>query len=179
MKKNICITGLLNKYCENISQLLAQELEVFFADVIKFVQFDIVDISSTIDICGINYYKGLVSKKLKELSKYEDVVIFANYYLLQYQECKNVFENDLITVYLDVGENQFNKLLIDENLSDLESKIEKGAYKVRNKAFAKKCDIVVKCAGLNDAQVVDKIKKAVIEYISKGVKNGIRRKNSK
>ena len=181
MKKNICITGLLNKYSENIAEMLAKELEVFFANVIKFVQFDSIDISNTIEICGIEYYRKIVSKKLKELSKYDSVIIFANYYLLQYQETKEVFERDLLTVYLDVGDRDFENKIKLEDLSELETKIERGAYKVRNKFFSKKCDILVKCNGLNDREVVEKIKNAIVEYFAKGVekKNGSKRKNSK
>ena len=93
MKKNICITGLLTKYSENITEQFAKEMESFYANVLKLVQFDIVDISNTIELCGVLYYKELVGKKLKELSKFNDVVIFCNYYFVQAKELRKIFEN--------------------------------------------------------------------------------------
>ena len=66
MKNTICVTGLAGKYSEKIAQILADELKSFYANIIKMLEFDIVDIKNTIMVCGINYYKDLVSKKLKE-----------------------------------------------------------------------------------------------------------------
>ena len=166
MKKNICITGLLSGYSEHIAELLAKDLDVFFADVLKMVQFDIVDVSNTIELCGVDYYKELISKKLRELSKFDDVIIFCQYYYLQYSTCKKMFRKNLITVYLDLDEQDFNKKIQKEKLTQLEAKLEKGAYKVRNKFFAKNCDIVIKCSQKDDIEVVELIKNALLLYYS-------------
>ena len=166
MKKNICITGLLNDFSEHIAENLAKDLDVFFANVLKFVQFDIVDISNTIEVCGVDYYKKLISKKLKELSKYDDVIIFCNYYFYNYPECKSILKEKLITIYLDPGEIEFNKRLENEKISDLEAKIEKGSYKVRNKYFVKNCDILIDCSQKTEEQIVNIIKDKLIKYFS-------------
>ena len=180
MKKNICITGLLDNYSESITLKLAGELGVFFANVFKLIQFDIVDVSSTIEICGLDYYKVLVAKKLKELSKFDDVIVYSNYYYLQYRECRDIVKNNLITVYLDFGEENFERLLKLEKMTELESKLARGTYKIKNKYFLKNSDIIIKCVDININNIVDQIKKSLIEYFKIGErKNAKRPKNRK
>ncbi len=179
MKNNICVTGLLSKYTENIAKQLSQALETNFANLISMVEFDIVDISNTINVCGLDYYKDIVAKKLKELATFENTTIFANYYLLQYDNCKSIFRNKLLTIYIDAGEKYYDNRLKEENLSELEAKLEKGTYKVRNKFFSKQCDIIVRTKDKSDKEIVEMIIKQVFKFYSKEVKNNEnRRKNS-
>ena len=119
----------------------------------------------------------MISKKLKELSKFDDVVIFCNYYFYNYPECKQIFKEHLITIYLDTGEDNFNKKLKNEKMSDLEAKIEKGSYKVRNKYFVKHSDIIINCSNKDDAQIIEAIKEELIIYFSK--KAGKKHENRK
>ena len=100
--------------------------------------------------------------------------------MLQYDECKNIVKNDLLTIYIDVGEKLYNEKLKDENLTELEIKIEKGAYKVRNKYFSKNADIVIKAKDKTQTQIIQNIIKTVFKYYSKEVKkNEARKKSSK
>ena len=76
MKKNICVTGLLSNYVEDITKELADDFDLFYANVVKMLEFDIIDIHNTISICGLEYYKKLLFKKIKELSTYDNTLIF-------------------------------------------------------------------------------------------------------
>ncbi|MBE5735263.1 MAG: hypothetical protein E7361_02330 [Clostridiales bacterium] len=180
MKNSICITGLLSQYTENLTKEVSIALGTNFASLSSMIEFDLVDVSETINVCGIDYYKGIVSKKLKELSSFDNTTIYANYYMLQYDVCRNIVKNDLLTIYIDVGEKLYNKKLQDENLTELEMKLEKGAYKVRNKYFSKNADIVIKAKDKTQAQIIENIIKTVFKYYSKEVKkNEARKKSSK
>lgn len=163
MKSNICITGLLNNYSSNVAKKLADDLELFFADIIKMIEFDIIDIGTTINILGMEYYKKLLNKKLKEVSMYENTVTYLNYYVLNYDNCKENLKNYL-TIYLQVDEEFYNRELLNEDKTQLENKLEKGMFALRNKHFASKCDIVINCIGKNEKQIVREIRKKIIDY---------------
>ena len=115
MKNNICITGLLSKYAEEVAKEVSVALDTNFANLMSMVEFDIVDVSNTINVCGLDYYKEIVAKKLKDLATFENTTIFSQYYLLQYETCKSIFKNKLLTIYLDVGEKFYDEKLKDEN----------------------------------------------------------------
>ncbi len=167
MKNCICITGLAGKFTENITKKLAKELDLYYANVINMLEFDIIDIRNTINICGLDYYKKLVAKKLKELTTYENDIVYLNYYILQYSECRPVIREKFITIYLDLPEQRYAKLIEDENLTELEAKLEKGVYKPRNKHFSSICDIIVKCKNKSETDIVNSIKKEIINYYKK------------
>ncbi len=167
MDKNICITGLLNKYSTHIAEILAKSLDVFFADLIKLVEFDIINIKDTIEICGLDYYQNLLYKKLKELSTYDGIIAYVNYYLLNYENFRELFSDKFVTIFLLVDEEFYNQKLTEESKTDLEIKLERNMYDIRNKIYANKCDIVVDCRGLDDTAVLEKIKTSLIEYYRK------------
>ncbi len=178
MKNNICITGLLSKYTEEIAIDLAVALDTNYASLVSMVEFDIVDISDTINVCGLDYYKNIVAKKLKELASFTSTTIFANYYMLQYEGCKKTLKEDLLTIFLDTGEKVYAEKIKNENLTDLEAKLEKGAYKVRTKYFSKNADIVAKVKGKTKEEIIQNIIKQVFRYYSKEVKKNENRKKS-
>lgn len=164
--KNICITGLLNNYTVDITKKLSDSMEMFFADIIKMVEFDIIDIGSTINILGLDYYKKLLYKKLREVSTFENTITYINYYIMNYDECKDILK-DYITVYLEVDEKFYDKNLIDENKTELEVKLEKKVFKLRNTHFSKQCDIVIKCLNKTDEQIVAEIKNKILGFCAK------------
>jgi len=155
MKSTICITGLANNYSERITQLLADKLGLFYANIIKMLEFDIVDISSTIKICGMAYYKDLIAKKLKEVSTFDNTIAYLNYYVLQYDTCVDLFKKKFLTIYLQVSEKDYSKYLKDDNVSELEYKLERSIFKPRDKYFSSKCDIIIKCKNKTDDEVVE------------------------
>ncbi len=170
MKSTICITGLADNYSERITQLMADELNLFYANIIKMLEFDIVDISKTIKICGMNYYKELIAKKLKEVSTFDNTIAYLNYYVLQYDTCIEIFKKKYITIYLQVSEKEYSNFLKDDNVTELEYKLEKSVFKPRDKYFSSKCDIVVKCKNRTEKEVVELIKKELRKYIEKAGK---------
>ena len=179
MKKNICVTGLLSNYVEDITKELADDFDLFYANVVKMLEFDIIDIHNTISICGLEYYKKLLFKKIKELSTYDNTLIFLNNYILQYPECKKYIQDNYVTVYLEFSEKKYYELIKNENLTELEEKLEKGVFKPRNKHFASLCDIRIKCKNKDKKGIIDSISKSLIKYYNKERKNEYSKKSSK
>ena len=168
MEKNICIIGLLNNYTSKIANDLSKELDCYYANISKLVEFDIVDVSNTIEICGLDYYKQLVVKKIKEVSEYENTIASVEYYMLQYDNAMLYF-NNFITIYLSIDEDNYNSKISKENLTELEQKLEKGVYQQRDIFYKQKCKIVVDCNNKTDEEIVQSIIASYKEFIAKGV----------
>ena len=90
-----------------------------------------------------------------------------NYYLLNYENFRELFSDKFVTIFLLVDEEFYNQKLTEESKTDLEIKLERNMYDIRNKIYANKCDIVVDCRGLDDTAVLEKIKISLIEYYRK------------
>ena len=55
MADNIVVFGLNNNYVKTIGKMLADELEMFFADVLDLLKFDFIDLVQANNIVGKDY----------------------------------------------------------------------------------------------------------------------------
>lgn len=164
MKNSICIVGLINDFTKKIAKALADELEMFYADVNELLQFDLIDINEAQKKSGKNYILKLETSKVKTVSTYENTVFTLNYSsLINNNNYEYVKENSLI-IYLKLGEKTFLKVLENQNLTKNQKHLQAVVFKDRDKLCNKICDIKISVRSLDEKVIIKNLIYALQEY---------------
>ena len=160
MVSNITIFGLNNMYAKVVGKQLADELDMFFADVMELLTFDFINLAEAENVVGRDYILKKERSKIRTLSTYENTVICCDYRSLNTIANYNNLKSNSIMIYLKLNEKSLNKInsnFKDESNFDLFSDVRMGL--LENKAHIT-CDV----SNLNVEQTVNLIIKSVQFY---------------
>lgn len=165
MKTNIFLLGLSSSHTKMVAYALSLHLEMFYADVNDLLKFDLTDIGSVIDKCGVEYVEKLETKQVRNVANFQNTVYtmtFATFYA-------NIGEPSIkersIVVFLDLPK-QYCKSNTNEALHQIDDLL----YKDRRAICREYADIQVKCTSLSEQKIV----KAICEKLEKAYTGGER-----
>ncbi len=166
MKTNITIISLLSSYSKEISQAIADKLEMYFVDVQGLMEFNLVNDEEVIKLCGVDYLNKLQSKAIDEVSGYDNAVISVDYkFVTNKKNVKNLKLRSSI-VYLAINEKIYQKLFDNykkpENETD--ALVELAVFSEHDEYAKEIADIVIPVDKANDKGIVKKIIKTIEKY---------------
>lgn len=156
MKQNICIIGLSNSYTAKISKYVSDSFEMFFADVMELVKFELMDVEHARVICGDDYVHKVERSKVKMVSTFENTLFTMDYSLLNDENSLNVVKENSYVIYLKLSKENLQKVVKFDNKISGESLIY-DVYEFRDKLCTKYADFVVDCNDLTPKEIVQKI----------------------
>lgn len=163
VKKNITIVGLPIKLVKNVSKLLAEALDMFYADINELLEYE-VDLPKAEKLVGKNYVKKLEGKTVKTVSSFENTVVNARFSTLTNKSNHLILQEKTLIVYLKFSSKLFNEALKGEELTKSKLKIEQEMFEVRDKTMSELAEVVVNAKNIKQKDLVKQIMKEVSKY---------------
>lgn len=164
MKKSICIFGLAGGFSKNVAQRLAGKLQMNFACVEDLIEFDIISSNEVKKLCGADYLKKLERKKVKEVTTYDNTLIYLRFPLLNDEVNMKQLSENCVLVYLALSKDSFEKKIRRDKLGKLERILSLGVFKERSELLKKYADIVVDCTNTLPEKSSTRVKNAIFKY---------------
>ena len=130
-KQSILIVCLNDKIGQEISIVLADKLNMLFANSKEIVNYEVFDSKSVIEKCGLEYFEKKELKSLKHISNYENAVVCVDYdYFTKGEE---FFKKTCNFVFVRIKKKQLED---DDTINMI-------AFEERDKELENKCEFVV------------------------------------
>ena len=107
MKNNLCIIGLTTSFTKRILNALATKLDMLYADVNEMLEFDLIDVVEAREKTSASYIDGLETKKIKELSTFDNVIVGMDYQTFMKGNNSQVALNNYYVLFLNLNEPTF------------------------------------------------------------------------
>lgn len=164
-KLNICIVGLAKDLTDEVCSKLSTELELYYANVQKILEFELFDYENIEKICGSEYLAREEKSVVRRLCTYEDTLINLNYFILNDDDVLKFIKDHCLLIYLHMTYNRFveeNKYSANDNRKTLENLL----FEDRDKICSMEADIVVDCKEDNVDEIYKKVSSHIINYYS-------------
>lgn len=170
MKTNLALICLLENYAKNISQILADKLEMFYVDVEDMVQFELGDAEHIVDTLGKTdgekYINDCENRVVGNVTSFENTIICMNPTTMFSSDNFEKIANTCYIVYLQISPKFFEQRCkysgdyIDQELNNI-------AFTDRDKFYVDKSDIVLNCSAYREQKAVKKLMKTINKYFKK------------
>lgn len=166
MKTNIVLVGLYDKMTKAVAKKLASELDMYLADLVEIVKYNLMNEEEIEKICGIQYLNKQKSKIIGDISSYENSIIHLPYSIFAEGKTSDKFKKYGTTIFLKISLTTFQKLLDkDKSLSEDEKKIELLAYKDRTANAEKLCDLTVDIDTVDHTTAYKRVKRVLDNFL--------------
>lgn len=166
MKSNITIICQLNTFKKRVAKALADKLDLYYVDVLDFMEFNLINLQEVLSTCGVEYLNKIERKTIKEVASFENTVITCETGHLSDKDSVDILKNSSYVVFL-----RFDKEFYVKQISKCENVEEISALKVgeivfdeTEKHFEEVSDIVIDMNNLSERVAVKKIAKQLNEY---------------
>lgn len=168
MKSNICVLSIDKRYCRTISKLLATSLNMYYADINELIVFDLQDVDEAKQLCGLEYIQKIEVSKVKFVSTFENTLFTLDSHMLNNDKIADTISKNALTIFLDMNKKSFCAKLKNQKLTKSDKQNQTDMFDDHTNVLRPKADIVVKCDGLKQNEVVRLIKEKILSYY-KGV----------
>ena len=101
MKTNLVFVGLLNDKTRKLAEKFALDMELYFADLDKIVEYNLFNIQEIQENCGVEYFNKLKQQVIKDVSTYENTLIYLPFDMFIEGKNAEYFNKYGTTVFLD------------------------------------------------------------------------------
>ena len=174
MKTNISLICLLPNYGQTVAKILAEKVDMFYADVEDMFDFELGDLEHILNVLGDKdgrkYIRETEAKVVKRICSFENTLIsirpetlFGNRNYDRIKKCSYI-------IYLQISpkffkeRSEFSKDCVDEKLVSL-------TFTEKDKLFVEKSDIIVNCSKLKEQKAIKKIISSVSSFFRKQKKS--------
>jgi len=133
VKNNILFIALDEKFGEDVSKSIADDLSMHYAGAKALINYDLFNSSEVLTQCGESYYLQREKVVIKSICNYDNTLIFTNYDIFIHN--KETFSKDSMIIYLRLPKRLLSK----------EEKINIIAFESRDEELINKTDM---CADL-------------------------------
>lgn len=164
MKKNITIICLVNDYKKRVAKALADELEMFYADVNEIMEYNLIN-DEMLEKAGQQYFDENESKTVKTIASYDNTILTLNFSTLNKGNNLDILKKDSLIIYLKLNFEKFCELNRYENKKSL-IKINEIAFEDRNTYISSFADIIVNVVHTELSSVINEIINDINKYFS-------------
>ena len=164
MKKNITIICLVNDYKKRVAKALADELEMFYADVNEIMEYNLIN-DEMLEKAGQQYFDENESKTVKTIASYDNTILTLNFSTLNKGNNLDILKKDSLIIYLKLNFLKFCELNRYENKKSL-IKINEIEFEDRNTYISSFADIIVNVVHAELSSVVNEIINDINKYFS-------------
>ena len=165
-KLNICVVGLAKDLTDQVCSKLATDLELYYANVEKILEFELFDYENIERICGKDYLAREERSIIRRLCTYEDTLMNLNYFNLNNEEILNIVKEHCLLIYLHITYNRFIDETNKERSTDNKKLLDATLFDDRDGICRMEADIVVDCKNDNANDVTKKVAQHIINYYS-------------
>lgn len=166
VKNNIIIVSACQKNTKTLAKVLADKLNLLFADVEEILQYNIEDEFEIINKCGLDYLNKLKRKAILDIAGYENTFIYISLKLFVNDKNFDKFKKRGHIIFLKPTKKLLQNLYSeDTSLTKNERKIDIDAYLIRAKLCEKYANNVVKFSQFNEKEIFDSLENIILSEI--------------
>ena len=162
MKTNLVLVGLLNDKTRKLAEKLALDLELYFADLDKLVEYNLFNIQEIQENCGVEYFNKLKQELIKDVSTYENTLIYMPFDMFIEGKNSEYFNKYGTTVYLDFDKKVIKQYFNGEQKNEAE--IFFLNYEERKNFLEQEANITIKLQKDDFEKNLKNIKKIIEDY---------------
>ena len=164
MKKNITIICLVNDYKKRVAKALADELEMFYADVNEIMEYNLIN-DEMLQKAGQQYFDENESKTVKTIASYNNTILTLNFSTLNKGKNMEILKKDSLIIYLKLNFEKFCELNRLENTKSI-IKINELAFDDRDTYISSFADIIINVLDMELASVINEIINGINKHFS-------------
>ena len=170
MKTNIVIVGFLRGFNEEVCKKLADQLNMFYADISDLVAYELSNQDEMITICGQDYYDEQEKKTIQNTSTFENTIFNFNYdYFYNHKNYKS-FKKTSHIIYLKIDPKKLDrKIKSDNDALTWATAIDVIDYADRDKFLMENADFVAYSERLSSNLYIKEIKNYLLNLYSEEV----------
>ena len=100
----VCLDGDFNRL---VCKELAEKLDMFFADLGDYIEYDLLDSKAILEKCGLEYLNEREYGAAKSFAKFENAVLTVGYDL--FKQNRSAFTKSSLIVYLRLSKKWIDK----------------------------------------------------------------------
>lgn len=109
------VVGWEEKSTKNLAKRLALSLDKFYADVEDLMEYYLTDSQENIQkLCGVEYLEKLKLGVIKDVSNYENAIIYVPLYIFVYQDNCNLLSKNAHIIFVDIKDRELKKVFSDK-----------------------------------------------------------------
>lgn len=164
MKKNITIICLVNEYKKRVAKALADELDMFYADINEIMEYNLIN-DEMLEKAGQQYFDENESKTVKTIASYENTILTVNFSTMNKGNNLDILKKDSLIIYVKLSFDKFCELDKYESLKSL-VQINKIAFQDRDQYISNFANIKVEVKDLEISSVIKSIIEEINNYFS-------------
>ena len=164
MKSNIALISLYDSFTSKLSEALAWELGLYYANLQDIIAYEIINPKEIEQKCGIDYLNSLKEKSFSGVMEYENSCIAVPFAMYSQKNNYKVTSRNSLVIFVKMSYSLYVNIFKGKKKADIVSKL---AFEDRNKFCQKHADIVVEVSNLATKLNINKIKKQILSYYSK------------
>ena len=105
--ENIVLVCLDGKLCRSVSEKLSEKLDMFFADLKAYIEYDLMDTKAVLETCGIEYFDEREFMASANFPKFSNSVLTVDFDL--FKKNRKAFTKQSLIIYLKLAKKLINK----------------------------------------------------------------------
>ena len=166
LKTNIVLVGLYDKMIKSVAKRLADDFDMYLADLVEIVKYNLINEEEIEKICGVQYLNKQKIKIVGEIAGYENTIVHLPYSIFAENENADKFKKNGTTIFINLTLSAFKKLLDkDKTMSSDEKKLALLVFDDRVSFAKKMCDLSVDIDSPDYITAYKKVKKAMDNFL--------------
>ena len=158
IKSNIAILCLSNNYSKYLGKKLADDLDMFFADISDILEYNLID-NNMLETAGKEYFDAQKERVINGICQYENSVICGTFEILI--NSANRIKNNSLLIYFDLDKNFIEKY--EKSNKNSEFFIKDITYLQEDQLCKQMADVVIEIKN-NEKQDIQNIKQLILNY---------------
>ena len=129
--ENLVLVCLDGDFCRSVSVELSDKLDMLFADLKGYIEYDLLDSKLIMDTCGLEYLKEREFKSAKNCAKFQNTILTTDFDL--FKQNRKAFTKKSCIVYLKLSKRSINK---NETINIL-------SYQNRDEYLQQESDVII------------------------------------
>lgn len=156
----------MNSFKKKVAKTLADKLELYYVDVLDFMEFNLINLSEVLSTCGVEYLNKIERKTIKDVASFENTVITTELGHLTDKDNVDALKADSYFVYLRFDKDFYSKQITKcQNVEEVSAlKVGEIVFDENEKHLVSISDIIIDLNTLNEKIAVKKIIKELNCY---------------
>ncbi len=168
MISNLVIACLREDIKQQVVKVLADKMEMYYADIDELVKYEVINPQDVIDKVGVEYLQQLIDKQVYNISTYENTIITASDNVLTSSKNILALKTSSLIILIKIPFKAYKKYVTKQANGVLQPAdiINLNMFFDKEKIIEKSANIVVNAKWLNAKHIAKKVIKEIKKYYS-------------
>lgn len=166
MISNIVVACLREDVKQKVVKILADKMEMYYADIDELVKYEVINPQDVIDKVGVEYLQQLIDKQVYNISTYENTIITASDNILTSSKNILALKTSSLIILIKIPFKAYKKYITKQAKGVLQPAdiINLNMFFDKEKIIEKSAHIVINAKWLNAHHIAKKVIKQIKAY---------------